>query len=626
MNEEAMSPQDQLAAARHLPADLMLVKMEGEHIMTMAAAKQWDVAKLINEAKALLEANPAAAQEAVYSKPVGMRPDRCKKCGNERKRKQWEKFHPHCPACKTNGQNANMVAGRMQFARGLSIRAMESLASLFGYNRVATTADPVTDGVYRVTAVFVDYGRGIIRSDQDLVSQWRKDRASGRMQKQDEERFLEMTVKAAKAKVRRNAIRDGLPFELRQAYEAKASEIAPKFLDAAKVAEIIENFADYGVTLADLQVLVGKTKTEGWKAGELETLRGVWVALQNGEMTVDELLGELRNPAAADEPEDPGDAPALEATAGKGRKGKGSKAAEAVADELTGGAAEETPASDAASGQDEPEAPVASEQSAEPPAAPRAATGSKGGASKGSGKGSKSAEAGGDAKTPPASTDHKAQKRDAAPAEQGRSEPAAAPAKAPAPAKPPVAPGPPKMTPEGAAQYIRLRYPDDCETFDVEGIAKRAVGQANPVGYMDLILTRKNANWANFLKRESAAEDAEPEQPAEGGPGWVGSDAPAGQVVGGPVAPADDEQRPNSLTKPLPRPASMSDVAAHMEKTIGNHKSATRLRKLIETHIRNNEGLTNDEAAYLCDLADGRAWLIENGQADAGQGSLLPAE
>lgn len=619
MNHEEMSHENQLSAAQHLPADLMLVKMEGEHIMTMAAAKRRPITDVIAEAQAMLKANPAAAQAAVYSKPVGLKPDVCKKCGHRVQRKGWQKFQPHCPECGKSGTNT-MIEGKQQFARGLSIKAAESLANLVGYNRVATSFAVAGDGVYRCTSIFVDYSRGIIRSKERMVSQWRRKWKSTQLEKQDDERFLEMTLAGAASKNERNAMLAGMPFELRQAYEQAAMEVAPKYLNAEKIQEIIDAFAGMGVGLQELQVLLGRTKSEGWRAAEYETLRGVWVGLENGEMTVEELLDQCRAPEGSDESteasqESPGEA-AGDTKATRTRK-KPATQAGAVTDELTGGttAAEPEPErgdleianskSAPPSKRTETPPPATDPPATKPAAAPPRTTGRAPADQTGPSRGPVGASAAAAEPAPPAANS-------ASPIGPAGPQGAAG--------QPAGAPAPRKMTEAACISYMRARYEDSIGSFDLEGIAKRAIGQVNQTAFMDLILTRKNPNWQNFILREQPAaadEDLQPGLDFEGEASEPAAEQTevAAETLEDPQPPEPEPATvtaPISVTDPLPRPTDMSEIALHMERQIVGYKQAKRIRAMVESHIQASQDLTADQASYLSDLADRRAWQLEN--------------
>src|SRR5262245_42903587 len=66
-----LSTIDNMQMVQQLPADLMLIKMEGENMMAVGQKKPRDNATVIKMLKKLIDAYPASAHEAIYSKPVG---------------------------------------------------------------------------------------------------------------------------------------------------------------------------------------------------------------------------------------------------------------------------------------------------------------------------------------------------------------------------------------------------------------------------------------------------------------------------------------------------------------------------------------------------------------------------
>lgn len=649
MSEESLGT-ELLRAARqvdHLPPDLMLVKMEGEHIMTMAAARKVHLPTLIKEARELLEANPMAAHAAVYSKPVGMKPDVCKKCGHKVQRKSWQTPNLHCPKCGGQGNNKLMIPGKQQYARGLSIKAATSLANLVGYNRVASSFAPVDDGVYRVTSIFTDYSRGIIRSKERLVSQWRRAYGTNKLEKQDDERFLEMTLLGAQSKNERNTIIAGLPYELTQAYEQAALEVAPKFLDAAKINEMLEAFATKGITLVDLQVLVGRSKTEGWRKEEYETMRGVWSALENGEMTVDELQHEVR-PGPNDDPDaddsnltgtDAGPTqeqpPATEqqptqqrqtrrrqtaAPAGETAPATPAEHAANVASELTGGTGgtKSTPAATTqpAKTQERPAwlglADIAGEAASagrydfaarklreaagchpsNNPDDPKVVSLLKQAKDCEAKADEVAAKAG--AAVPPESHQTTTTKRAPAPEQAAApspepqpTAPAAGPPGAPTATMPPTG-GRKQWTPATCRSYLNTQWGEEMGNYDVDRLCEVAANQGAPQIYLDNMMNRTNPNWQNFMAKPKATQ------------GPVGGDDAAAPLEGElPPDMTDDQFAEFDKKDPVLRPPMISTDAQQYEKMITGYKQPKRIDTLIENDVEPSESLTNDEVAYL---------------------------
>jgi hypothetical protein len=72
----------QLRAAEQLPPEMMLLKMENESIMQVARIQPREPMKIVAQLRELIEAWPAAAEEAIYSKPVGSVTEL--QCGNNK--------------------------------------------------------------------------------------------------------------------------------------------------------------------------------------------------------------------------------------------------------------------------------------------------------------------------------------------------------------------------------------------------------------------------------------------------------------------------------------------------------------------------------------------------------------
>src|SRR5690606_10815291 len=113
---------------------------------------------------------PASAERAIYNKPVG-------KDGS----------------------------GRMQYARGLSIRAAESMRVAMGYNRVSCQLKQLDADTIEITATFIDYRSGTMWSQQGLVSKRYKTKTGG-VRSHDDDRFYSLVVPAAQSRLIREVI------------------------------------------------------------------------------------------------------------------------------------------------------------------------------------------------------------------------------------------------------------------------------------------------------------------------------------------------------------------------------------------------------------------------------------
>lgn len=287
----------QAEAIAKLPPDLMLLKMENESIMAVARAAPRDPFKVVGQLQQLIDAYPAAADDAIYSKPVGTVIEvTCGGCGVKY---EVTKIEPEtrCPACDSGKYASSRKVKK--FAEGLSIRAAESIRSIYGYTRLATTTEILDDGRVKITGVLVDYAAGNVTSDERIVSPMYKSRG-GRMERTPEDRFLNVVVKSEKAKLRRDVILDNTPnivkAMFRDACEKKLEElVAPEVIEQ----KIIPAFAQYGITVDHLEKIVGRSKGLGWRENERLELRKILTALKNEETTVRELLDGLDPPKQA---------------------------------------------------------------------------------------------------------------------------------------------------------------------------------------------------------------------------------------------------------------------------------------------------------------------------------------
>ncbi len=281
----------QLHAAERLPTDLTLIKIESETIFAVAKAQPRDPMKIVAQLKQLIDAYPQAADEAIYSKPVGTVTEiTCGDCGVKYEVSKVDK-DTLCSNCDSNNRtNPRRVK---KFAEGLSIRAAESIRSIYGYTRLATTSEMLADGSVKLTGILVDYAAGNVTSDERIVSRWYRSSA-GPMQQIAEDRFLNITVKAEKAKLRRDVILDNTPGIVkalfRDACEVKLMDlVSPELIEQ----KIIPAFLEHGVTREHLDKLVGRPFKLGWREEDRLQLRKILSALKSGETTTRELLADL---------------------------------------------------------------------------------------------------------------------------------------------------------------------------------------------------------------------------------------------------------------------------------------------------------------------------------------------
>lgn len=288
MNELQNTDANQIQAMTAMPTDMALLKMENDQIFAVAKAQPRDPAKIVKQLYDLIEAYPAAAAGAVYSKPVGTVMEvTCGKCGIRYQVQKVEK-DTACIACDSTEHGK--VRPVKKFAEGLSIRAAETIRSVYGYTRLATKTELIEDDKVRVTGTVVDYASGNITSDERIVSPWYKSKG-GQMTKTPEDRFLNVMVKAEKSKLRRDIILDNTPAIVKTAFrdmcEAKNGLlVTPEEIEQ----KILPAFATFGITPQHLDLIIGTPRSAGWTEDHRLQLRKILVGLKQDETTVRELL------------------------------------------------------------------------------------------------------------------------------------------------------------------------------------------------------------------------------------------------------------------------------------------------------------------------------------------------
>ncbi|WP_425618084.1 hypothetical protein NA78x_001777 [Anatilimnocola sp. NA78] len=285
----------QLQAANQLPPDLMLLKMENDSIMTIARTVPRDPMKIVEQLAALINAYPAAAESAIYSKPVGTVTEvTCgeSKCGIKYEVNKVDN-DTQCPNCESKKRGKCRPVKK--FAEGLSIRAAEAIRSIYGYTRLTTRCEILRDGSAVLTGTLVDYAAGNMTSDERVVPRQYKSK-SGQMITIAEDRFLGVVVKAEKAKLMRDVILGNTPGIIKAMFRDMCEQkmldlVSPELIEQ----KIIPAFADYGITREHLDKIVGRPLNLGWKEQERLSLRKILSALKNDETTAAEILDGLQD-------------------------------------------------------------------------------------------------------------------------------------------------------------------------------------------------------------------------------------------------------------------------------------------------------------------------------------------
>lgn len=257
-----MSEQELIQGDVKAATDYQLIKMENETIMAAASVRPRNNQAVMRELLDQIEAYPSFAESVMYAKPIG-----------------------------------KDQSGQMQFARGLSIRAAEAIAAAWGYNRIEQTVEPIDDDRVRVTATFTDFQTGRIWRDSGIVSKWYKDRY-GKMTKHNDDRFFNVVLKAELSKRVREAVMRSVPPGVRSELQNLAEQMVARLLTDEVVEKIVASFRSIGVSLAQLENLLGKPIAKGWTTDDRVTLQQVFTAIRDGETTVGEAFGKREESTA----------------------------------------------------------------------------------------------------------------------------------------------------------------------------------------------------------------------------------------------------------------------------------------------------------------------------------------
>ena len=285
-------------AAAALASGEALVKLENTVQMQIAIANKRDEKAILKAAMDELETYAACAEQAIYSKPVG-RSASCPSCEAD------ISFAKVCPKCgKPNPQT---------FARGLSIRAAESLAnrwdnSSWGCQQVADDGNSVT-----IVAIFLDYQRNIRHAIPKRVARSYKTRF-GTVKTHADDRFNDLVVPAATSRILREVILRSLPAGLKEEYRLKAEKMCAITTDEAK-RRMLSMFSELKVTREMIEGLMGKPVAK-LSGQDMLNLRGIYNAIEAKEQTVEEAFDLNREPERA-EPETVKGAPSLSGLTGQ---------------------------------------------------------------------------------------------------------------------------------------------------------------------------------------------------------------------------------------------------------------------------------------------------------------------
>lgn len=243
--------------------ELLQMRMENESIMTECRLRPRNIAAMKRELQELLSEFPELAGDAIYAKPVGE------------------------------------VDGKQKIARGLSIRAAETLAEVYGYNRVQSSVTMIDSSTVKVEATFIDYQKGRVWQDGGPLSMYytaSRYKGGGRV-KHKEDRFFGVVVKAEASRRVREVITRSVNASLKAWFMNQCKKRQADLLTDEKVQEIIAAFKGKGATLEQLDTLVGRPYTMGWTNDDKALLMNVWNAIKDGEITIDQVIVERESAA-----------------------------------------------------------------------------------------------------------------------------------------------------------------------------------------------------------------------------------------------------------------------------------------------------------------------------------------
>jgi hypothetical protein len=172
---------------------------------------------------------------------------------------------------------------------GTSIRAAETIAAEMGFVWTEAAIQDETADYVDIIATAFDAQRANVQRKPFRVSRLEK-ADDGRMTLLNDRRML-MAIQSGVSKAARNAILAVVPYRIRATYEHRCRELLAggdlaTLADAGRVKSCIEAFdATWKVSVTQLETYVGRPR-QSWVGGDLADLRALFVALEDGETTL----------------------------------------------------------------------------------------------------------------------------------------------------------------------------------------------------------------------------------------------------------------------------------------------------------------------------------------------------
>ena len=287
-------------ATKGLQGGSALIVAEVNAIRSMAVAKPRDEMAIADKIKKTLTSLPRMALKMRYCKPVGWKTFATCECGREFEAAGWQLFWNDrhkgkaCPKC--NQKSYKSLRHEQQFARGLSVKAAEYLATEIMYTRTDVGVERLDPDTYKVTAKFFDVQTGRYNSREGIVSRLKK-KWGGQVEREDDERFFGLTVPSAQSKLLREMVNRAIPFVIRHVLEETVDEACEKSLTDEEIVSIINGFRKFHITEKDLEDLLGVEK-DHWTQEEYKRCREMYQSLFNKETSREELLAAITAAAA----------------------------------------------------------------------------------------------------------------------------------------------------------------------------------------------------------------------------------------------------------------------------------------------------------------------------------------
>ena len=281
-----------------------LIVAEVNAIRSMAVAKPRDNFAIAESLKQTLIKYPGMALKMRYCKPVGWKTYAKCKCGREYEAAGWAvPWHDRhkikeCPSCGV--KDAVKLRPEQQFARGLSVKAAELLATEIMYCRTDVGVEMIDQNTYKVTAKFFDVQSGRYNSRESIVSRLTK-KWGGSIERIDDDRFFNLTIPAAQSKILREMVNRAVPFVIRHVLEETVDELIDQQLLPEQVEKIVGSFSRFQISASDLEAILG-TKREHWNHEDRRRCLEMFESLKSKEVTREELLSAITLGADGSEP------------------------------------------------------------------------------------------------------------------------------------------------------------------------------------------------------------------------------------------------------------------------------------------------------------------------------------